>query len=112
MRCGLRVSILLMLVLAGCGGRANPPVGFVNHTQHSDTQLWSLWKAAQQNLSQQIDMNPLQRESSNVPADILPGDSRVWNISPRQLVVSSQPDVSARRRSMPQLAPAIPIPPD
>ena len=94
-----RALVLTCLVLSGCG--SNPgdssavPVGFVNETQHSDQQLWSLWKAAQQNLSQQIDLNPLQRQLSNAPPDILPGDARVLNISPHQLVVSSQPDVSA-----------------
>ena len=72
-----------IVLLAGCGARTSPAIGFVNQTHHSDSQLWSLWKAAQQNLCQQIDLNPL------------PGDSRVWNVSPRQLVVSSQADVSS-----------------
>lgn len=56
-------------------------------------QLWSLWQAAQQDLSQQIDLNPVQSESSNAPAQILPGDPRVWSVSPRQLVVGPQADV-------------------
>lgn len=54
-----------------------------------------MWKAAQQSLSQQIDLNPVQRTLTNVAPDMLPGDARVWNISPRQLTVSSQPDVSS-----------------
>jgi hypothetical protein len=54
-----------------------------------------LWQAAQQTLSQQIDMNPLQRTSSNVPAQILPGDPRLWSASPRQLTVAPRPDVSS-----------------
>src|SRR5437879_2524191 len=93
MRLQSRITILLALVLAGCGVRANPPVGFVNHTQHSDAQLWTLWKAAQQRLSQQIDMNPLERVGSSVPANLLPGDPRVWNVFPRQLTVSARADV-------------------
>src|SRR5437763_11431266 len=62
-----------IVLLAGCGARISPAIGFVNQTQHSDAQLWSLWKAAQQNLSQQIDMNPLQRTLNSAPAHIVPG---------------------------------------
>jgi hypothetical protein len=54
-----------------------------------------LWKAAQTSLSQQIDLNPLQRQFSSVAPDILPGDSRALGVSPHQLVVSSQPDVTS-----------------
>jgi hypothetical protein len=50
---------------------------------------------AQQTLSQQIDLNPLQRELYNSPPKVIPGDSRVWNTSPRQLAVASQADVSS-----------------
>ena len=87
MRRRLRVLALMVLLLEGCGsggagtGANSAAVGFVNQTQHTDAELWALWKAAQQNLSQQIDLNPLQRTQSNVPPDILPGDPRVWNIS-------------------------------
>jgi hypothetical protein len=91
----LRALVTGIVLLTGCGGRTTPAAGFVNHTQHSDAQLWSLWKAAQRNLSQQIDLNPLQRTLGNAPPHLLPGDSRVWNVSPRQLVVSSQADVSS-----------------
>ncbi len=95
----LRAMLLVMVLFTGCGGRTvsapAPPIGFVNQTLHSDAQLWSLWKAAQQNLSQQVDLNPLQRTLDSAPTQILPGDARVWNISPRQLSVSSQADVSA-----------------
>jgi hypothetical protein len=52
-----------------------------------------LWRAAQQSLSQQIDLNPLQHQLENAPPQILLGDPRVWNISPHQLVVSPKPDV-------------------
>ena len=65
----------------------------MNQTQHTDAQLSALWQAAQQNLSQQIDLNPLQRVFQNVPPDIRPGDSRVWSVSPRQLVIASEMDV-------------------
>jgi hypothetical protein len=57
--------------------------GFVNQTRHSDVELWALWKAAQ------------QRTLMNVPAQILPGDARVWTVSPQQLTVSSRQDVSS-----------------
>ncbi len=95
----LRAMLLVTVLFTGCGGRTAsapaPAIGFVNQTLHSDAQLWSLWKAAQQNLSQQVDLNPLQRTLANAPAQILPGDPRVWNVSPRQLSVSSQADISA-----------------
>jgi hypothetical protein len=69
----------MILLLQGCGGGTvwNPAVGFVNQTQHTDAELQALWKAAQQNLSQQIDLNPLQRTLNNVPAQTLPGDASV-----------------------------------
>ena len=87
--------LLGFVLLAGCGGRPAAPVGFVNHTLHSDAQLWAIWKRAQQNLSQQVDLNPLQQEFTGAAADIRAGDARVWAVSPRGLVVSSQPDVPA-----------------
>lgn len=97
MRLGTRVAIVLALILSGCGGRVTPPVGFgfINQTKHSSAELQSLWQQAQQKLSQQIDLNPLEQEMNNAAPHILPGDARVWNISPHQLVVSSQPDISA-----------------
>ena len=90
MRLQSRIAILLALVLARCGARATPPVGFINHTRHSDAELSSLWKSAQQNLSQQIDLNPLEQELNNAAPQIVSGDARVWTVSPHQLVVSSQ----------------------
>ena len=93
MRRPLRALVLTILLLEGCGG--SNPARFINQTRHSDAEWWALWKAAQQNLSQQIDLNPLERSLNGAPAQILPGDARVWNVSPRQLAVSSQADVSA-----------------
>ena len=95
MRRRLRAMALMFLLLEGCGGGSKTATGFINQTRHTDAELSVLWRAAQQNLSQQIDMNPLQRTLTNVPAQILPGDARVWNISPRQLTVSSRQDVSS-----------------
>jgi hypothetical protein len=90
------LALILMLVLAGCRGLPSAvPVGFVNHTQHSDADLLALWKTAQQTLAQEVDLNPLERIGSNVPADIRPGDPRSLHVKPHQLVVSSQPDVSS-----------------
>src|SRR5258708_23300805 len=95
MRRQLRALALMVLLLEGCGGRSNPAAGFINQTHHSDAELWAMWRAAQQSLSRQIDLNPLQRTLANVPPQTLPGDPRVWNGSPRQLTVSSQGDVSS-----------------
>jgi hypothetical protein len=95
MRGRLRALALMIVLLQGCRGANPAAVGFINQTQHTDAELLALWHAAQQNLSQQIDMNPLQRTQSNVPAQILPGNPRVWNVSPRQLTVAPQPDVSS-----------------
>lgn len=92
----LRTILFSLLLLNGCAGdKSPPPIGFVNQTQHTDAQLWSLWKAAQQSLSRQIDLNPLQRTLTSAAPRILPGDPRALNISPHQLLVSSQADVSA-----------------
>ena len=90
-----RAVVVICMLFYGCGNDPVAAIGFVNHTRHSDAQLWHLWKAAQQNLAQQIDLNPLQRQVSNASADILPGDSRALSVSPRQVVVSSQPDISS-----------------
>jgi hypothetical protein len=96
MRRKLRGLLLGIILLNGCGtDKALPPVGFVNQTQHSDAQLWTLWHAAQQDLSRQIDLNPLQRVLNHTPPQVLPGDTRVWNISPHLLQVSWRADVSS-----------------
>jgi hypothetical protein len=84
------------LGLLGCGGLPNPlPVGFVNQTRHSDAELWVVWKAAQESLAQEVDLNPLQRSSSGAPADIRPGDPRALEVMPHHLKVSAEPDVTA-----------------
>ncbi len=93
MRAGVHLLVIGCILFSGCGSGPESDIGFINETQHSDAQLWSLWKAAQNNLSQRIDMNPLQRQFNNAAPEVLPGDPRSLNISPRQLVVSSQPDV-------------------
>jgi hypothetical protein len=87
---------LVLVILLGCGGRPDTlPEGFVNQTQHSDAYLWTLWKAAQETLAQQVDLNPLQRSFSGAPADIHPGDVRARQVVPHQLQVSAEPDVSS-----------------
>ena len=89
-------ALILTLALTGCSALPSAvPVGFVNQTQHSDADLRALWKTAQQTLAQEVDLNPLQRIGSNVPADIRPGDPRALRVMPHQLVVSSQTDVSS-----------------
>jgi hypothetical protein len=95
MRLRACVAIVLALVLSACGGRPAAPVGFVNQTRHSNAELQSLWQQAQQNVSQQIDLNPLEQERNNAAPNIVAGDKRAFSVSPHQLIVSSQADVSA-----------------
>ena len=85
-------------LFAGCGGmpQGPRPVGFVNHTIHSDAQLRAIWSAAQHNLAQQIDLNPLERQNNpDAPANLRPGDSRALAVQPHQLEVENEADVSA-----------------
>jgi hypothetical protein len=93
MRRNVLWRLALALVLAGCGGR---PVGFVNETRHSDAELWRVWKAAQETLAQEVDLNPLQRSSTGAPADIRSGDPRALTVVPHQLHIGPAPDVSSR----------------
>jgi hypothetical protein len=82
--------------LAGCGGLpAATPIGFVNQTQHPDADLPIIWSAAQQSIAKSIDLNPVQRTTANVPADILPGDPRALNVMPHHVLVAAMPDVSS-----------------
>lgn len=88
-----------LVVLSACGGRPASGIGsspgFINKTQHTDAQLRVLWSTAQQNLSQQIDLNPLQQQLNGAAPQMAPGDPRVWNVSPEQLTVAAQVDVSS-----------------
>ena len=87
---------LSVIAMASCGGQpvgVVPAKGFINNTQHSDVQLSAVWAAAQQTLSQEIDLNPLQRELYNAAPNILPGDARALGVSPHQLQV----EIASRR---------------
>jgi hypothetical protein len=88
-------ALMLATTLTGCGSSAPAPVGFVNQTQHSDADLWTLWRTAQKSVAESIDLNPLQRVGNNVPAETLPGDSRALRVQPHQLTVTAEPDVSS-----------------
>jgi hypothetical protein len=88
-------ALAWVLLLTGCGGVPLAPVGFVNHTLHTDAQLWVQWQAAQQSLSRQVDLNPLEQAFHGAAPNLLPGDARVWSVLPRQLIVGPQADVSS-----------------
>jgi len=92
----VRISIFLG-ILTACGSGITPEgsVGFINHTQHSDADLWIIWQAAQQNLSKQINLNPLQQNSAGAVANILPGSPLALQVQPRQIEVDVEPDVSS-----------------
>jgi hypothetical protein len=98
-RAGLRRLLVLLacLCLAGCGGGfpGGLPTGFLNKTQHSDAELWAIWKTAQQDLAQEVDLNPLQQSLYDTPVDIRPGDARALNAMPHQLLVAAQQDVTS-----------------
>lgn len=94
-RLPVRILIIACMFSSGCGSNPAPEIGFVNQTQHSDAELWNLWKTAQQNLSQQVDLNPLEQQLNNAAPQILPGDSRALSVSPHKVVVSAQPDISS-----------------
>lgn len=90
-------ATLLTLILLGCGGGVQNPAdnGFINQTQHTDTQLWAMWSAAQQSLAESIDLNPVQQTLSGASPEVLPGDPRALSIVPQALTVASAPDVSS-----------------
>jgi hypothetical protein len=90
------VTVGLTIVLLGCDGSSPSPAlsGFINQTRHSDADLQAIWTEAQQNLAQQIDLNPLQQPSNSVSADMRPGDPRALSVEPHQLLVAAEPDVS------------------
>src|SRR5690242_13646590 len=91
---GLAASLFLVSCSASLPGTASPAaVGFVNQTHHSEQDLWTIWKSAQQNLSRQVDLNPLQRSLYSTQPDLQPGDPRALNVQPRQLRVAAQSDV-------------------
>src|SRR5438046_6565777 len=93
-----RLLVVLACVwLAGCGGDfpSGLPTGIINQTQHSDTESWAIWKTAQQELAQEVDLNPLQQSLYDAPADIHPGDPRALSAMPHQLLVAAQPDVAS-----------------
>src|SRR5437879_13068556 len=88
--------VLTCLWLAGCGGGfpSGLPTGFINQTQHSDAELWAIWKTAQQELAQEVDLNPLQQSLYDAPAYIRPGDARAMSAKRHQLL-AAQPDVAS-----------------
>ena len=63
------VALVLTMISLGCTGNPNSPVsvGFMNQTQHSGTELQTIWTEAQHSVAQNIDLNPVQRLSNNVP---------------------------------------------
>src|SRR5437868_9002357 len=75
MRRTLRTLFLRMLLI-GCGSPNAPPVGFLNETLHSTSDLWAIWTTAQNSVAKRVDMNPMQRFLYGAPANIRAGDAR------------------------------------
>jgi hypothetical protein len=88
-----RIVVVVCVLFSACGSNPAAEIGFVNQTKHSDAQLWALWRTAQQSLSQQIDLNPLEQELNNAAPQLLPGDPRALNIAPHQVTVTAEPDI-------------------
>lgn len=88
--------LIALALLSACGANrlAEQPVGFVNHTKHSDADLLVIWEAAQQRLAQQIDLNPLQQNAGSA-ATILPGNPQALEVQPHQIEVDPEADVSS-----------------
>jgi hypothetical protein len=85
---------LLVTLLTSCGTAR--PVGIVNETAfHSDAQLMKLWHQAQQNVSQQVYLNPVQHILYGTPEDLLPGDSRALKFNPRMVTVKVIADLTS-----------------
>lgn len=91
----LHIAVVVCILLSACGGNSNSEIGFINQTEHSDAQLWNLWRAAQQALSHQVDLNPIQQQLSNAAPQLLPGNAKAWRVLPRQVTVAPQADVSS-----------------
>ncbi|HZR55495.1 MAG TPA: hypothetical protein VFA74_01365 [Terriglobales bacterium] len=82
--------------LTACGGLpSSAPVGFVNQTQHPDAALRNIWSAAQESVAHSIDLNPVERATANVPADIVPGNPRALTVMPHEILVTGETDVSS-----------------
>src|SRR5580698_7354564 len=90
---------LLATLLTSCGTAR--PVGFVNETAfHSDAQLMKLWHQAQQNISQQVYLNPVQHIVYGVPEVLLPGDSRALKFNPRMITIRVVADLTSAQLSV------------
>ena len=91
------IAAMIGLILVGCGTpRESLPVGFVNHSGHTNSELQAIWKAAQEDVATQIDLNPLERQSNpDAASNMLPGDRRALKIEPRQVEVTKEPDVGS-----------------
>src|SRR5207249_11594274 len=85
--------VLACLWLAGCAGGfpRGLPTGFINKTQHSDAELWAIWKTAQQELAQEVDLNPLQQSLHDATPDIHPVDPTPLSAVRHHLSVAAQP---------------------
>lgn len=99
MRTRLQRLLLLFALILGQGGCGTSydeqPVGFVNFTRKStDAYLMVRWRNAQHTIATQIDINPIGRQHGQ-PPHYLPGDTRAYNVAPRQIVVQSVSDISS-----------------
>jgi hypothetical protein len=96
----LRWVILLAVILGqpGCGDNYHElPIGFINLTgKTADSYLMARWLSAQAAIAVQVDLNPIGRLHGESPL-YLPGDSRAYNIPPRQIEVQAVPDVSSQQ---------------
>ena len=93
MRRGWYVMGLILLLGCGSGRSGDAATGFINQTRHSDSDLWAVWRAAQESVAKRIDLNPVEQGSE---ANILPGDARALQLNPSGLTVAPEPDISSQ----------------
>lgn len=88
-------AVLGLVMLLGCGGgrSVDAAASFINQTRHSDSDLWAMWRSAQEKVAKQIDLNPAEQGSE---AEILPGDARAFHVNPTTLTVVPEPDISSQ----------------
>jgi hypothetical protein len=87
--------MLCVVLFGGFGGSPAPASGFVNHTQHSDAQLWALGRARPADTLATNRSEPVAAHRERRVSQYFAGRSAGLGGQPRQIEVSSAPDVAS-----------------